>query len=169
MDCEVRLMKLNSRAICLVLCVLLGGFCLGVLGCGDDDATESPTCACQEDTCPDERCNVRVYLNASCVGQLASARVIVNGVDEGEVTIVGINQGDDDENAQAMLDEIGVDFPQALDARSELSRELAITSMPSTVCVSASGEILDTHAGELNADQLTELLERHFGLTPAPA
>ena len=88
---------------------------------------------------------------------------------EGDVTIVGINQGDDGENAQAMLDEIGVDFPQALDARSALSRELAITSMPSTVFVSASGEIVDTHAGELNADQLTELLERHFGLTPAPA
>jgi thiol-disulfide isomerase/thioredoxin len=87
----------------------------------------------------------------------------------GEVAIVGINQGDDVEGAQAMLDEIGVDFPQAVDSSSELSRELAITSMPSTVFVSASGEIVDTHAGELNADQLTALLEEHFEITPAPA
>ena len=87
----------------------------------------------------------------------------------GDVTIVGVNQGDDLETAGAMIDEIGVEFPQALDSSSELSRALAITSMPSTVFVSASGEIVDTHAGELNADQLTELLERHFGITTAPA
>ena len=87
----------------------------------------------------------------------------------GDVTIVGVNQGDDRETAGAMIDEIGVEFTQALDSSSELSRALAITSMPSTVFVSASGEIVDTHAGELDIDQLTELLERHFGITTAPA
>lgn len=89
---------------------------------------------------------------------------------EDEVAIIGVNQGDDIDTASAMIDEIGIGFPQALDSTSELSRALAITSMPSTVFVSSSGEIVETHAGEMNADQLAALLEEHFGITTtAPA
>lgn len=84
----------------------------------------------------------------------------------GEVTIVGVNQGDDPDAASSMIDELGIGFPQALDSSSELSRELAITSMPSTIFVSASGEVVETHAGELDVDQLTALLEEHLNVTP---
>ncbi len=80
-----------------------------------------------------------------------------------------MNQGDDLDAAGAMIDELGIDFPQAVDSSSELSRELAITSMPSTVFVSASGEVVETHAGELNVDQLTALIEEHLGVTTEPA
>ncbi len=94
----------------------------------------------------------------------------VSGATAGEVTIVGVNQGDDIDAAAAMIDELGIGFPQAVDSSSELSRELAITSMPSTVFVSASGEVVETHAGELDVDQLTALIEEHLGVTTtAPA
>mgnify|MGYP001823856675 CR=1 FL=1 len=93
----------------------------------------------------------------------------VSSATAGDVTIIGVNQGDDLDAAGAMIDELGIDFPQAVDSSSELSRELAITSMPSTVFVSASGEVVETHAGELNVDQLTALIEDHLGVTTAPA
>ncbi len=93
----------------------------------------------------------------------------VSGATSGEVTIIGVNQGDDLDAAAAMIDELGIDFPQAVDSSSELSRELAITSMPSTIFVSASGEVVETHAGELNVDQLTALIEEHLGVTTTPA
>lgn len=88
----------------------------------------------------------------------------------GAVAIVGVNQGDDLGAAAAMIDELGIGFPQALDSSSELSRALAITSMPSTIFVSSSGEVVETHAGELSVDRLTALLEEHLDVTtPAPA
>lgn len=85
-----------------------------------------------------------------------------------EVTIVGVNQGDDIEAASSMIDELGIGFSQALDSSSELSRELAITSMPSTIFVSTSGEVVETHPGELSVDQLTALLEKHLDVTTTP-
>ena len=83
----------------------------------------------------------------------------------GEVTIIGVNQGDDLDAAASMIDELGIGFPQALDSSSELSRALAVTSMPSTIFVSSSGEVVETHAGELNVDQLTALLDEHLDVT----
>ena len=94
----------------------------------------------------------------------------VSRASAGDVTIVGVNQGDDLDAAASMIDELGIGFPQALDSSSELSRALAVTSMPSTIFVSSSGEVVETHAGELNADQLTALLDEHLDVTmTAPA
>lgn len=54
-------------------------------GCGND-GEEPEVCSCQEETCGEGCCNVKVYLNTSCVGNVDTAQVFVNGVVEGDVT-----------------------------------------------------------------------------------
>ncbi len=80
------------------------------------------------------------------------------------VAVIGVNQGDERGAASTLLDELGIGFPQMIDERSELSRELGVTGMPSTAFVAEGGEILELHSGELDSDELSELIDRHFGI-----
>ena len=57
-----------------------------VVGCSEE-TEPTPACACTQRDCPDDRCNVKVTLGESCRETVGQARVYVNGVDEGVVSV----------------------------------------------------------------------------------
>lgn len=79
-----------------------------------------------------------------------------------EVTFVGVSLQDTPEAAQALAERTGVTYDLVRDTESELFRAIGGTSMPTTVFISASGEIVDVHGGELPARMLEERIDRLF-------
>ena len=79
-----------------------------------------------------------------------------------DVTIVGINIGESAEDAAAFATDLGVSYPQFTDPDSALYDAFAVTSMPTTVFISADGEVLATHQGALTADELRDMIDRTF-------
>jgi len=84
---------------------------------------------------------------------------------QGTVAVLGVNQGDDAAPAAAYLADIGVTFPQYLDADGDLTAELRITGLPATLFVAADGSV-DVHSGAVDEGELLVLVEAHFGITP---
>lgn len=86
---------------------------------------------------------------------------------QGRVAVLGVNQGDDAAPAAAYLADIGVTFPQYLDADGDLTAELRITGLPATLFVAADGSV-EVHSGALDEAELLELVADQFGVTPSP-
>jgi thiol-disulfide isomerase/thioredoxin len=84
---------------------------------------------------------------------------------QGTIAVLGVNQGDDAAPAAAYLADIGVTFPQYLDADGDLTAELRITGLPATLFVAADGSI-DVHSGAVDEGELLDLVEAQFGITP---
>lgn len=74
----------------------------------------------------------------------------------GSVRVLGVNVGEERATAEALVAELGLGFEQYLDPDADLSAELEVTAMPTTVFVDAEGTIVEVHAGPLTADELRE-------------
>lgn len=77
-----------------------------------------------------------------------------------EVTFVGVSLQDTPEAAQALAERTGVTYDLVRDTESELFRVVGGTSMPTTVFISASGEVIDVQSGELPPRTLDENIDR---------
>ena len=79
------------------------------------------------------------------------------------VAVLGLAANDRLEDAIETVAERGVTYPTGLD-EGELFIDFGGLGMPTTVFVSPSGEILDTHSGLLTLDDITERAEEHFDI-----
>lgn len=79
-----------------------------------------------------------------------------------EVDVIGINVGDSAADAQSLIDDLGLTFPQALDPASRVRTDLRITGMPATIFVSADGEVVAIQNGEVDRSELVALINEHF-------
>jgi thiol-disulfide isomerase/thioredoxin len=76
---------------------------------------------------------------------------------QGQLTILGVDQGEDAATIQSFLDEIGgVTFPILLDEDMALSREYNVRGLPTTFFIDAQGVIRQIYPGQLNAALLLE-------------
>lgn len=71
-----------------------------------------------------------------------------------EVTFVGVNVRDSEEDARRLLEATGVDFTVARDPSGTLSEAFGVVNMPSTFFLDATGRIVSSHPGALDADEL---------------
>lgn len=78
------------------------------------------------------------------------------------VDVIGINVGDSQADAQSLVDELGLTFWQVLDPQSRVRTDLRITGMPATIFVSAAGEVVSIHNGEVDRSELVALINEHF-------
>ncbi len=83
---------------------------------------------------------------------------------EGVVEVVGVNIGEEPEDAKGLIAELGLTFPQYLDIDSDLMLELEVLQMPTTAFFRADGSLAETHAGALDADELIGLIDEHLGV-----
>jgi len=84
---------------------------------------------------------------------------------KGQVGFLGLAVRDGGAAAQAMVDETGVTYPTGMDSE-ELLVEFDGFGMPTTVFFSASGELVDSHIGELSPGELRDKLVENFGIEP---
>jgi thiol-disulfide isomerase/thioredoxin len=101
---------------------------------------------------------------APCRKELPAFQAVADQL-QGRVAVLGVNQGDDAAPAAAYLADIGVTFPQYLDADGDLTAELRITGLPATLFVAADGSV-DVHSGAVDEGELLDLVEAQFGITP---
>lgn len=80
------------------------------------------------------------------------------------VAFVGVDGNDSRRNAIALLTETGVTYPSGYDPQDRVYRAFRLVGRPTTVFIGADGRIRGTSAGELEAEELRELLDRHFGV-----
>lgn len=71
-----------------------------------------------------------------------------------EVTFVGVNVRDSEDDARRLLEETGVDFVVARDPSGSLSEAFGVINMPSTFFLDAGGRIVSSRPGTLSADDL---------------
>lgn len=77
-----------------------------------------------------------------------------------EIDVIAVNLGDVPTSVQTYVDEIGLTMPVIIDFEGRVSTALGITSVPSTLVLSVTGNVLNTHFGEITADELASLVDR---------
>ncbi|HSP01950.1 MAG TPA: TlpA disulfide reductase family protein [Acidimicrobiales bacterium] len=82
-----------------------------------------------------------------------------------DVEFIGVAVQDRTADATRIVEDTGVTYRWARDARGDVANAAQVTQMPSTMFVDADGEVVSLHAGALDADQLRDLLESELGVT----
>ena len=82
----------------------------------------------------------------------------------GRVAFLAVNHQDNRKGGQDMLAEFGVTYLAAYDPDGKVAIDYALLGMPSTLFVSADGELLDVHTGELSRQQLEDAIARLFAI-----
>lgn len=88
-----------------------------------------------------------------CKAELPDLAVVHEELRE-QVTFVGVNVRDSEEDARRLLDATGVDFTVARDPSGTLSEAFGVINMPSTFFLDATGRIVSSHPGVLDAAEL---------------
>lgn len=76
-----------------------------------------------------------------------------------EVRFVGINIGEDADDARAFLDEVGATYDQFLDSEGFVVTELKTATMPVTLVLDADGAISTRHLGPMDQDDLDAAID----------
>ncbi len=79
--------------------------------------------------------------------------------------VLGVNVAEDMEKAEALVAELGLTFPQAVDPDGDLSAELEVTGLPATIFATTDGEIVEIHTGPLSEEALVERVDELFEVT----
>jgi thiol-disulfide isomerase/thioredoxin len=88
----------------------------------------------------------------------------VSGEVAGEVDFLGVSEDATAEAGRRIVESTGVGYEIVWDADGSALMTLRSMGLPTTAFVSAGGEVLEVHSGELSADDLRERLTTHFGL-----
>ena len=83
---------------------------------------------------------------------------------EGRATLVGVDLGQSfalgsEEDAIALLQELGVTYPAGAPDDENLARELSVLGLPATFFVAADGSLHRKWQGVLNGDKLAEITD----------
>jgi thiol-disulfide isomerase/thioredoxin len=81
-----------------------------------------------------------------------------------DVLFLGVAVNDDPAAARDFAAEIGVSYPLAIDEDDRVGRRYPSPGLPATYLISADGTIARTIFGQMNEDQLAELIAGLFGL-----
>lgn len=79
---------------------------------------------------------------------------------DGEVLIVGVDQGEDASTVQAFADELGLTFPVPLDGELDVAHDYNVKGLPTTFFIDADGVIRHIWTGEMNSVTLAEGISR---------
>lgn len=75
------------------------------------------------------------------------------------IVFIGVNVSDTEEKATAFLREVGVSYPNGLDAGGEVSGQYHVIGLPQTVFVAPDGSISHTIMGRVTQDTLIRAIE----------
>ncbi len=76
-----------------------------------------------------------------------------------EYDAIAINLGDTPKSVAQFVHEIGLTLPIAIDFEGRVASALGVASVPATLILSTSGKVMDTHLGEITAEELAILAE----------
>lgn len=98
-----------------------------------------------------------------CISEMPEFEAVAQDL-AGEVDFVGLAVQDRPEDATRIVGDTGVTYPWFRDIRGDIAGAVGVVQMPTTMLLDARGEIIAVHAGTLDADDLRDLIEEHFGV-----
>ncbi len=91
----------------------------------------------------------------ACVAELPEIQAVHEEYGE-MVTIVGVANTDDRSAALQLAEEVGLTYTLGDDPTGDLFRSLELIAMPSTVFITADGQVHEVFGGQLNEKALSE-------------
>ena len=101
---------------------------------------------------------------APCITEMPDLEEVHLAVQE-QVEFLGLAVSDRPEAAQRLVRQTGITYPTAQDRDGSALADLGGAMLPTTVLVDADGKIVETHTGQISADELRALIAEHFGVT----
>ncbi len=99
-----------------------------------------------------------------CVREMPEFQTVFESL-EGRVAFLGLSQDQDPADALRLVESTGVTYDVGWDPDLEVYRATGSIAMPTTAFVSASGKLVDTFAGALDAGSLAQRIEDALGVT----
>lgn len=96
-----------------------------------------------------------------CVDEMPDLQEVARA-GEGEMAVLGVSVQDDPDKAARLVDDLGVTYDLAADPGADLFGQVQGFGMPTTLFVSADGEIRYRHTGPLDADAIADLASEHL-------
>lgn len=78
------------------------------------------------------------------------------------VTFLGVNNQDQRDPALSLLAETGVSYSSGFDPAGKVALAYGLYGMPTTVFISADGQLLERKTGEIRRDELEATIDRLF-------
>jgi cytochrome c biogenesis protein CcmG/thiol:disulfide interchange protein DsbE len=100
---------------------------------------------------------------APCVQEMPDIESVKRDVGE-EVAFIGVATNDRVDDAIERAEETGVTWDLANDPRGDFITQVGGVILPTTVLVDAESRIAEVHGGQIDAGELRDLLEEHFGI-----
>ncbi len=94
-----------------------------------------------------------------CAREMPALQAVADELGD-RVAVVGMNLVDEEDAAQALVDQTGVTYDLGRDADGALAQALGVVNLPTTVFASADHEVVEVHTGALSEDQLRERMTR---------
>ena len=85
---------------------------------------------------------------------------------DGQVAFFGLAVTDRPEDATHIVDQTGITYDWSRDILGDIAGAAGVTSMPSTMFVSAEGKVVHVQPGALDAARLRTLISEHLGVEP---
>ncbi len=94
----------------------------------------------------------------ACVAELPEVQA-ANGKYGDRVTVLGLANTDNRDAALDLAADVGLTYTLGDDPKGDLFRSLDLIAMPSTIFITADGEILEVFGGQLNEAGLAERID----------
>jgi peroxiredoxin len=78
---------------------------------------------------------------------------------QGEVAIIGVNQGENAQQVAAFVQPLGFTFPMPLDAKTDVSRAYLVRNLPTTFFIDRDGIVRYSQIGPLTEATLVQRLK----------
>ena len=82
----------------------------------------------------------------------------------GKIEVIGVDSGESAADGQDMVKRTGVTYSSVTDPQQELSAEVGVIALPSTVLVNAEGQIVYIHTGALTEAEIADLVAERLGV-----
>jgi cytochrome c biogenesis protein CcmG/thiol:disulfide interchange protein DsbE len=100
---------------------------------------------------------------APCVQEMPDIESVKQDVGD-DVAFIGVATNDRVDDAVDRVEETGVTWDLANDPRGDFIAQVGGVILPTTVLVGADGRIAEVHGGQIEAEELRDLLAEHFGV-----
>jgi thiol-disulfide isomerase/thioredoxin len=90
-----------------------------------------------------------------CVREMPALQAVADELGE-QVAVVGMNLADEEDAAEALVEQTGVTYDLGRDPDGSLAQELGVVNLPTTVFATADHQVVELHTGALSEAQLRE-------------
>jgi thiol-disulfide isomerase/thioredoxin len=99
-----------------------------------------------------------------CIAEMPDFESVFQEV-AGEVDFIGLAVQDRTADATRIVEQTGITYRWARDARGDVASAAEVTQMPATMFIDGRGQVVSVHSGALDADELRALIESELGVT----